>query len=106
MEEELRRFRENNRSLSSSPTLTMQLQEMGRELDLQNSLYITLKTQYEKAKIDEIGRDDMVQHIDGPTIPTNLTSPKRAFSIAMSMCFSLFLCIFISYVREDLVEHN
>ena len=41
----------------------MKVQEMGREVDLQNSIYITLKTQYEKAKIDEVGRDDMVQQL-------------------------------------------
>ena len=81
MELELRKFRENNRNLSSSPSLQMMVQEMGREVDLQNSLYVTLKTQYEKAKIDEVGRDDMVQQIDGPTIPTKLTSPKRLVSI-------------------------
>ena len=104
METELREFRENNRNLSSSPTLTMKLQEMGRELDLQNSLYVTLKTQYEKAKIDEIGRDDMVQQIDGPSIPTNLTSPKRSFSILMSIFISFFLSTFLAYAKEDFIS--
>ena len=78
MEKELRLFRENNRNLSTSPSLQMKVQEMGREVDLQNSLYVTLKTQYEKAKIDEIGRDDMIQQIDGPSFPTKLTSPRKS----------------------------
>ena len=43
MEQDLRRFRENNRNLSTSPSLQMRVQEMGREVDLQNNLYITLK---------------------------------------------------------------
>ncbi len=100
MEMELRRFRENNRNLSSSPSLQMKVQEMGREVDLQNSLYVTLKTQYEKAKIDEVGRDDMVQQIDGPSIPTNLTSPKRGLSIAMAILFGLFSSFFTIYIKE------
>ena len=89
METTLRVFRENNRNLSTSPTLQMKVQEMGREVDLQNSLYVTLKTQYEKAKIDEVGRDDMVQQIDGPSIPTQLTSPKRLLSVLMSIFLDL-----------------
>ena len=53
MEKELRNFREYNRNLSSSPSLEMRVQEMGREIDLQSSLYITLKTQYEKVNVKE-----------------------------------------------------
>ena len=101
MEQDLRRFRENNRNLSTSPSLQMRVQEMGREVDLQNNLYITLKTQYEKAKIDEVGRDDMVQKIDGPSIPTRLTSPKKTLSILMAFFSGLFSAFFIVYLKEN-----
>jgi capsule polysaccharide export protein KpsE/RkpR len=101
MEKELREFREYNRNISSSPSLQMKVQEMGREIDLQNSLYVTLKTQYEKAKIDEVERDDMVQIIDGPNLPAKLTSPRRGLSILLSLFFSIFSCIIIIYFREN-----
>ena len=103
MEKDLRIFRENNRNLSSSPSLQMRVQEMGREVDLQNSLYVTLKTQYEKAKIDEVGRDDMVQQIDGPTLPTRLTSPKIVLNISFSFFFGLFTSFFVVYLRRQFV---
>ena len=103
MEKDLREFRENNRNLSSSPSLQMKVQEMGREADLQNSLYITLKTQYEKAKIDEVGRDDMVQQIDGPSFPTKLTSPNRVLTISMSFFIGLFFSLFIIFLKEEYV---
>ena len=74
---------------------------MGREVDLQNNLYITLKTQYEKAKIDEVGRDDMVQKIDGPSIPTRLTSPKKTLSILMALFSGLFSAFFVVYLKEN-----
>ena len=99
MEKELRNFREYNRNLSSSPSLEMRVQEMGREIDLQSSLYITLKTQYEKAKIDEVERNDMVQEIDGPNIPTKLTRPQRGLSIVLSLFFGIFMSIFLIYFR-------
>ena len=44
MQEEIRDFREKNRNLNS-PTLLMIEQEMVSELEIQNSVYITLKTQ-------------------------------------------------------------
>ncbi|MBC8345245.1 MAG: hypothetical protein H8E56_03195 [Candidatus Marinimicrobia bacterium] len=106
METELREFREYNRNLSSSPSLQMRVQEMGRERDLQNSLYVTLKTQYEKAKIDEVERDDMVQQIDGPNIPTKLTRPRRGLSIVLSMFFGIFSSILTIYFRENYIETN
>tara|TARA_Y100000590_G_scaffold449138_1_gene586791 strand:+ start:995 stop:2218 length:1224 start_codon:yes stop_codon:yes gene_type:complete len=104
MEKELREFREFNRNISSSPSLQMRVQEMGREIDLQNSLYVTLKTQHEKAKIDEIERDDMVQIIDGPNIPAKMTSPRISLSIILSLFFGFFLSTFIIYFRQNYTE--
>jgi uncharacterized protein involved in exopolysaccharide biosynthesis len=106
MEKELREFREFNRNISTSPSLTMRVQEMGREIDLQNSLYVTLKTQHEKAKIDEVERDDMVQVIDGPNIPAKLTRPRRGLSIVLSIFFGFFAAIFTIYFRENFMEIN
>ena len=106
MEKELREFREFNRNISSSPSLTMRVQEMGREIDLQNSLYVTLKTQHEKAKIDEVERDDMVQIIDGPNIPAKLTRPRRGLSIILSIFFGIFISIIMIYFRENNIVNN
>ena len=49
MEMELRKFRENMRICL--PSLQMMVQEMGREVDLQNSLYVTLKLNMKKQKL-------------------------------------------------------
>ena len=105
-EQTLREFREKNRNMSTSPSLLMQTQEMGREVDLQNSLYVTLKTQYEKAKIDEVERDDMVQLIDGPNIPAKLTRPRRGLSIILALFFGIFLSIFTIFFKENLLESD
>ena len=106
MEKELREFREFNRNISTSPSLQMKVQEMGREIDLQNSLYVTLKSQYEKAKIDEVERDDMVQIIDSPSVPSNLTSPRIGLSIFLSIFFGIFSSVFILYFRLNYMEIN
>ncbi|SVE56978.1 uncharacterized protein METZ01_LOCUS509832, partial [marine metagenome] len=95
----LRQFRENNRNIKS-PTLQSRIMEMGREVDLQSNIYLTLKTQYEKAKIEEVEKADMVQLIDGPTIPVKMTWPRRSISLILSIFFSIFFSIFYVYLRE------
>jgi uncharacterized protein involved in exopolysaccharide biosynthesis len=104
MEKELREFREYNRNSTSSPSLQMQVQEMGREIDLQNSLYMTLKSKYEEAKIDEVERDDMVQIIDGPNIPSKLTSPNRSLNIVFTLFFGIFSSILIVFLRQNYID--
>ena len=44
----------------------------------------------------------MVQQIDGPSIPTRLTSPKISLSIAISLFFGFFCSIFAVYLKEQL----
>ena len=104
MEKELREFREYNRNSTSSPSLQMKVQEMGREIDLQNSLYMTLKSKYEEAKIDEVERDDMVQIIDGPSLPSRLTSPNRILNIIFTLFFGFFLSILAVFFREEYID--
>ena len=102
-EDELRVFREKFKN-EDSPSLNMMVQSMGREIDLQNSVYMTLNSQYEKAKIDEVETEDMVQLIDGPTFPIYLTSPNRKLIMGLSLFIGLFLAIFSIYLKEYILE--
>jgi uncharacterized protein involved in exopolysaccharide biosynthesis len=103
-EDELRVFREKFKN-EDSPSLNMMVQSMGREIDLQNSVYMTLNSQYEKAKIDEVETEDMVQLIDGPTFPIYLTSPNRKLIMGLSLFIGVFLAIFSIYLKEYILEH-
>ena len=60
---------------------------MASELEIQNSVYITLKTQYEEAKIEEVAKTPMIQIIDGPIKPIKMTSPKPTITILLSVFF-------------------
>ncbi len=104
-EDRLTKFREKYRN-ESSPTLSMRVQEMGRDIDLQNSVYITLNSQYEKAKIDEVETENMVQLIDGPSLPIKLTSPKKGIGLVLSLFLGIFLSIFTVYIKENLIEYE
>jgi uncharacterized protein involved in exopolysaccharide biosynthesis len=84
----------------------MKVQEMGRDIDLQNSVYITLNSQYEKAKIDEVETEDMVQLIDGPSHPIKLTAPNKEVGLVLSLFLGIFLSIFTVYIKENLIEYE
>ncbi len=99
MQEEIRDFREKNRNLNS-PTLLMIEEEMVSELVIQNSVYITLKTQYEEAKIEEVAKTPMIQIIDGPIKPVKMTSPKPAITILLSVFLGFILTFISVYLRE------
>jgi capsule polysaccharide export protein KpsE/RkpR len=99
IQERFRGFLEKNRGLDS-PSLLMREKEMSRELELQTSLYMTLKTKYEEAKIEEVAKTPMIQIIDGPIKPGKMSSPKPVISVFLSLLISFSLTFILVYLRE------
>ena len=103
-ETELMLFREQNRHFNKSPSLILQEERLNQELVLQRSLMITLKSQYEKAKIEEVEKAAMIQVIDKPFIPWEHDSPKRGIILLITAFMSFFTGIIIVYSKEYLFE--
>jgi len=99
IQERFRGFLEKNRGLDS-PSLIIREKEMARDLELQNSLYMTLKTQYEEAKIEEVAKTPMIQIIDGPIKPAKMTSPKPMITILLAVFLSFSITFMVVYFRE------
>ena len=97
-------FRLENKNIIQSPTLTMKIKRLSREVELQNSLYVSLKSQFENAKIEEVQEAAMIQIIDGPLKPVRLTSPRIAISLILALFFGLSLAVFIIYTKEFIFE--
>jgi len=53
-ENAFKNFREKNRSISSSPQLLLDQERLMREVQINSTMYIELKKQYELAKIERI----------------------------------------------------
>ena len=96
-------FRHTNRNINQSAALSIEENRLTREVELQNSLYLTLKSQYEQAKIEEVEEATMIQVIDGPLRPLKMTSPKPIVTIGLSIFFGLSLSLFIIYGREYII---
>jgi len=96
----LKSFQERNRRPNQSPSLLLEESRLARDVTLQNNLYLTLKTQYEEAKIEEVERTPMVETVDAPIPPFQPEGPRVIINTTMVGSFT-FLLLFISFLIKD-----
>ena len=99
-EENLKLFRESNRSVMSSPALMLEQARLLREVEVQTQIYITLKSQYELNKIEEVGKGNSVEILDPPEIPFLKSSPNKRFRVLVASFLSLFLSLFVIFTKD------
>ncbi len=106
-EENLKLFRESNRSVMSSPSLMLEQSRLVREVEVQTQIYITLKSQYELVKIEEIGNANSVEILDPPEVPLLRSLPNKKFRVFVSLFLSiLFSTIVIFLIGKYNIKKN
>lgn len=78
-EEQLRVFRERNLRIGNSPRLLLEEGRLTRGLREQDEIYLTLRRQYELAKIEERRDVPVLRVLDAAAIPAFRISPRRKF---------------------------
>jgi uncharacterized protein involved in exopolysaccharide biosynthesis len=109
IEEYEKGFREQNRGAITAPELQFQLNRIKREADLASNLYITLASQLEAARIDEINDAALITVIDSAVVPRKAQWPRYGASLMASMFFGfLFGLLFAGSVTviEDWARRN
>ena len=99
-EESLKSFREENRSIKDSPELQMQLERLMRDAEVNKQVFITLKQQYEIARIEEVKEAPVVNVLDEGREAVEKDWPKRFFiccSISILLC--IIFVIFLLFIR-------
>ena len=94
----LKEFNERNRQISS-PALQLELDRHEREVEVQKSIYLTLKQQLELAKIEEIQEASIVQILDRPTTPLYPSNKNLPSSLVFSTIVGLALGVIFSFIR-------
>jgi len=89
-EDNLKNFREKNRKVDQSPQLLLEQERLVREVELNTTLFIEFKKQYELVKIDEIKNIPIVQVLDPARPPAEKSSPKRAIITLLGALLSIF----------------
>ena len=99
-EEALKSFRENNRNIDNSPSLTLAENRLIREVASISAIYNTLKSQYEISRVEELGSTRLIQMIDSPSEPLYRSSPRKKRSIILASIIGFGLSIIIVYLKE------
>ena len=100
-EDVLTNFRKNNRGIESSPTLLTEEARLIRDVSVQSEIFITLKKQYELAKIEEVEKSGSINIIDKPNVSRHsINEPKTLIIFTLSLLFYILIfCVFIIYYR-------
>ena len=75
-ENKLKEFREKNRMVSGSPQLLLDQERLARELQINSTMYIELKKQYELIKIEEIRTTPIISVMDYGRAAAKKERPK------------------------------
>jgi len=103
-EQLLKEFRENNIQVSS-PALQLEVERLSRDVELQKSVFLTLKQQLELTKIEKVQRATIFQILDSPHIPLapfNIDKKTHIILAAIIGLFSGLLFVFLkNYIQLE-----
>jgi len=98
-EDDLKTFRERNRQIVS-PALLLEQERFEREVEVQKDIFITLKQEYELAKIQEVEEATVVHVLDPPEAPIEKSSPKRTLSVILAGFLGIGMGIVAAFIRN------
>jgi uncharacterized protein involved in exopolysaccharide biosynthesis len=84
-EDSLKVFREKNRIVIGSPQLILDQERLLRDVQINSTMYVELKRQYELAKIEEIRTTPIITVMDYGRAAAKKEGPKRAVITLMSL---------------------
>lgn len=98
-EEDLRKYIERNRNIISSPSLILEQERLNREAEVLKQMYVTIKTQYEMAQIEEIDRKGLMQILDPPELIGKVFPNIRKRAI-LGFFVGVVLCVVLIFTKD------
>jgi uncharacterized protein involved in exopolysaccharide biosynthesis len=92
-EQALRDFLERNRSWQQSPQLVFEEGRLRRQLDIRQEIYLTLRREYETARIEEVNDVPLITIIDAAIPPVRRSWPRRSFLIILAAVVTGLGCL-------------
>jgi len=102
-EEELKGFLEQNRSYEASPQLRFRYERLQRQVSIKHEVLITLRRQYEEARIQEVNDTPLITVIDPAVAPEKRSSPRRKLLVIIAFVVGAAVGSAAALLRE-LVE--
>jgi uncharacterized protein involved in exopolysaccharide biosynthesis len=108
-EDRLRSFYEQNRGGTSSPALRFEEQQIKRNVDIANELYLTLQRQLEIARLDEFNDAALITVIDSAVPPRKAEWPRYGALLVTALALGLLAGILVAgsiVILEDWRARN
>lgn len=99
-EDSLQSLYERNRLWQSSPSLIVEARRRQRQVDEANALYVSLRQQYEAARIDEVNNTPVITVVDPAVLPKLRQWPHRGFMALTAAIVGLGLGLIWGAARE------
>ena len=97
-EHKLKSFREQNRQ-ASSPALQLEQERLTRDVEIQKGIFLTLKQQFELAKIEEVQEASIIQVLDNPQVPLSPNNKNLKLSVLLAGIVGIGLGIILGFIR-------
>ena len=107
-EDELERFQAANSNwrISSNSEIIRALSRLDRSVQIKSSVFLFLTQEFERAKFDAQKDVPIIQILDSPSLPTQLSSPRRTMILLLTIIISSFLIIFMVIIYELFRKHS
>ena len=99
VEENLKMFRQQNKN-RTSPALMLQEERLGREVEVQTEIYITLMQESELAQIEEVENARMITILDSPITPLHSSNPIFSRRLTLSIMLGFFFSSIIIIMKQ------
>lgn len=103
-EEDLRKFYERNRTWQGAPQLTFEEGRLRRQVDLRQEVYLTLRREYETARIQEVNDAPVITVIEPAVAPQKRSRPRRTVMVSLAFLLGGMLGVFASFGAEYLAR--
>jgi len=100
-EEELKIFYQRNRSWEQAPQLVFEEGRLRRQLDVRQEVYLTLRREYETARIDEANDTPVLTVIDHPIPPARKSKPKRVLWVIVGTALGAVVSVTWALVTDN-----
>jgi uncharacterized protein involved in exopolysaccharide biosynthesis len=97
VEEELKTFYQRNRSWQQSPELLFQEGQLKRQVEIQQEVYLTLRREYETARVEEVNDTPVITVIDPANPPQRPSSPRVVVVLAIGLLVGSSLSVVSAY---------
>lgn len=99
-EEDLKTFYERNRSWQQSPHLVFEEGRLRRQVEIRQEVYLTLKREYETARIEEVNDTPVITVIDPAVPPQQRSKPRRRLNVILALLLGGMVGVFWAFGAE------